>query len=82
MPTVTIQVPAASLSDSQKADLISKVTDVVVEVEGFPAIRPSVRVMIEEIPAGSYGVGGRVLDVEEAKAELAASATPPAGKAP
>ena len=28
------------------------------------------------------GVGGRILDVEEAKAALAASATPPAGEAP
>lgn len=79
MPTITAQVPAGTLTDTQKADLIRKVTDVVVEVEGFPAIRPSVRVLIEEIPASGYGVGGQVLDVEKAKAALAAAS---AEKAP
>jgi 4-oxalocrotonate tautomerase len=74
MPVVTVQVPAGALSDTQKASLISKVTDVVVEVEGFPALRPSVHVLIEEVPAGGYGIGGRPLDVEKAKAALAKAA--------
>jgi 4-oxalocrotonate tautomerase len=72
MPVVTVQVPAGALSETQKANLISKVTDVVVEVEGFPAIRPSVHVLIEEVPNGGYGVGGRAVDVEKVKAALAA----------
>lgn len=76
MPIITIQTPSGSLSDTQKSDLIRKVTDAVVEVEGFPAIRPNVHVLIDEIPAGGYGVGGRALDVEKAKAALAASAAP------
>lgn len=79
MPIITVQAPAGSLSDVQKTELIRKVTDVVVEVEGFPAIRPSVHVLIEEIPAGGYGIGGHALDVEKAKAALAAAS---AGKAP
>jgi len=74
MPIVTVQTPAGALSDTQKAELIRKVTDVVVEVEGFPAIRPSVHVLIEDIPAGGYGVGGRPLDVEKVRAALAAAA--------
>ncbi|TGY88763.1 4-oxalocrotonate tautomerase family protein [Marinicauda algicola] len=74
MPVVTIQTPAGALSEVQKAALISKVTDVVVEVEGFPALRPSVHVLIEEVPAGGYGVGGHAVDVEKAKAALAKAA--------
>jgi 4-oxalocrotonate tautomerase len=74
MPVVTVKVPAGALSATQKVNLISKVTDVVVEVEGFPALRPSVHVLIEEIPAGGYGVGGNAVDVEKAKAALAKAA--------
>ncbi len=74
MPVVTVQVPAGALSDAQKSALITRMTDVVVEVEGFPAIKPSVHVLIEEVPAGGYGVGGRAVDVEKAKAALAKAA--------
>jgi 4-oxalocrotonate tautomerase len=74
MPVITIQTPAGALDNTQKAALISKVTDVVVEVEGFPALRPSVHVLIEEVPAGGYGVGGRAVDVEKTKAALAKAA--------
>lgn len=74
MPVVTIQTPAGALSDAQKAALIAKVTDVVVEVEGFPALRPSVHVLIEDVPAGGYGVGGQAVDIETVKAALARAA--------
>jgi 4-oxalocrotonate tautomerase len=80
MPVVTIQVPAESLSDGQKAELVRRVTDVVVEVEGLPAIRPYVYVLVDEIPRPGYGLGGRVLDAETVKAMLAAAST--ADKAP
>lgn len=71
MPVVTIQVPAGSLSDAEKAAMISKMTDVVIEVEGLPAIRPYVYVLVAEIPARGYGVGGQ--DIESAKAARAAA---------
>ena len=74
MPVVTVQVPAGALDVDQKAAMIAKVTDAVVEAEGFPTIRPSVHVLIEEVPAGGYGIGGRALDVAKAKAALAAAA--------
>jgi 4-oxalocrotonate tautomerase len=74
MPVVTVQVPAGALNETQKTALIAKMTDVVVEVEGFPTIRPSVHILIEEVPSGGYGVGGRAIDVEKVKAALAAKA--------
>jgi len=80
IPIVSVQIPAGALSETQKGALIAKVTDVVVEVEGFPAIRPSVHVLIEEVPAGGYGIGGKALDVEKAKAALAAKAAAVAEK--
>jgi 4-oxalocrotonate tautomerase len=73
MSVVTIQAPAGSLSDDQKAQLIRKVTDVIVEVEGHPAIRPYVYVMVDDIPRPGYCLGGRALDAETIKAMLAAA---------
>ena len=70
MPIVTVQVPARALDGAQKTKMIQLVTDAVVEAEGFPAIRPSVHVLIEEVPDGGYGVGGRAVDVDKAKAAL------------
>jgi 4-oxalocrotonate tautomerase len=63
MPLVQVSVPAGSLTAEQKRELIAKVTDVVVEVEGIPAVRPSVWVQISEIPDGGWGMGGHAFDL-------------------
>lgn len=78
MPVVTIQVPARALVREQKEKMIRLVTDAVVEAEGFPALRPSVHVFIEEVPDGGYGIGGRAIDVEAVKAALSKNVKQPA----
>jgi 4-oxalocrotonate tautomerase family enzyme len=66
MPLVTISVHAGQLEDAQKARLISLVTDAVVEGEGFgTASRASTWVLIDEVPAGSFGVGGRQVRLDD-----------------
>jgi 4-oxalocrotonate tautomerase len=70
MPVVTIQVPARALGLEQKQKMVRLVTDAVVEAEGFPAVRPNVHVLIEEVPDGGYGIGGRAIDVDAVKAAL------------
>jgi 4-oxalocrotonate tautomerase family enzyme len=66
MPLVTISVHAGQLGDAQKARLISLVTDAVVEGEGFGAAsRASTWVLIDEVPAGSFGVGGRQVRLDD-----------------
>jgi len=66
MPLVTISVHAGQLEDAQKARLISLVTDAVVEGEGFGAAsRASTWVLIDEVPAGSFGVGGRQVRLDD-----------------
>jgi 4-oxalocrotonate tautomerase family enzyme len=66
MPLVTISVHAGQLEDAQKARLISLVTDAVVEGEGFGAAsRASTWVLIDEVPAGSFGVGGRQVSLDD-----------------
>lgn len=70
MPVVTIRVPARALDMEKKAKMVHLVTDAVVEAEGFAQVRPSVHVLIEEIPDGGYGIGGRAIDVDAVKAHF------------
>lgn len=66
MPLVTVSVHAGQLDDAQKARMISLVTDAVVEGEGFGAAsRASTWVVIQEIPAGSFGVAGSQVRLED-----------------
>jgi 4-oxalocrotonate tautomerase family enzyme len=65
MPLVTVSVHAGQLDKAQKARMISLVTDAVVAGEGYgDASRASTWVVIEEIPAGNFGVAGRTVDHE------------------
>lgn len=59
MPLVRMSVPAGALSAAQKTELITRITDVVVDVEGIEELRPLVHVLIDEIPDGGWGTGGR-----------------------
>lgn len=55
-------------SPEQKADLISRFTDVIVEVEKAELIRPFVYVIIDETGSDGYGLGGNPVGVTPAKA--------------
>lgn len=57
MPLVQIKGIGGFLSPAQKSDLIKKVTDAVVSVEG-EGLRPVTWVIVEDVPSGSWGVGG------------------------
>jgi 4-oxalocrotonate tautomerase len=63
MPLATIKIIAGVFDAQQKAALISKVTDAMVEVEG-EAMRPLTWVIVEEVQAGDWGIGGNGVDAE------------------
>jgi 4-oxalocrotonate tautomerase len=67
MPVVSVQIPEGSFTQEQKRDLVAKVTDVVVEVEGIPELRPAVMVLINEIADGGWGTGGRAPTLDQMK---------------
>ena len=67
MPLVTIDVIKNVFSDEQKADLIHKVTDAMVAVEG-EAMRPVTWVRIMEVEQGDWGIGGQLLRATDVKA--------------
>jgi 4-oxalocrotonate tautomerase len=79
MPVVQISVPEGTLTTEQKQQIVGRITDVMVEVEGFPQLRPSVHVLVNEVADGGYGVGGRVWTLESLKGTFGAEGTQSGG---
>jgi 4-oxalocrotonate tautomerase len=72
MPVVQISVPEGALSKDQKQQLISRITDVVVDVEGIPQLRPTVHVLVNEVADGGWGAGGKAWTLEALTAAFTA----------
>ncbi len=60
MPLVQIKGVGGYLTLEQKQELIKKVTDAVVSVEG-EGLRPVTWVTIEDVEPGAWGVGGQAV---------------------
>ena len=60
MPLVTIDVIKDVFTPEQKAEIIEKVTDAMVSVEGEP-MRGVTWVMIKEVEQGDWAIGGQRL---------------------
>jgi 4-oxalocrotonate tautomerase len=71
MPLVTIDVIKDVFTPSQKQDLIEKVTEAVISVEG-EALRPVTWVRIQEVQQGDWAIGGKLLRAGDVHAMAAA----------
>jgi 4-oxalocrotonate tautomerase len=71
MPLVTIDVIKDVFTPAQKRDLIEKVTDAMLSVEG-EALRGVTWVRVQEFEQGDWGIGGKGLTAADVHA-LAAS---------
>lgn len=70
MPFVQIKVIENVFSQAQKQEMIEKVTDTMVSIEG-ENMRPVTWVVVQEVKSGDWGVGGNALTTDAVK-ELAA----------
>jgi 4-oxalocrotonate tautomerase len=70
MPLVQIKLIEGVISDEKKRQMIEKVTDAMVSIEG-ESLRPYTVVMIEEVKSGDWAVGGKTLSTDEVKAVAA-----------
>ena len=59
MPFTTVKVIEGVFSKEQKAQLIDKITEAMIEVEG-EEMRHLTWVVIEEIKVGDWAIGGKV----------------------
>lgn len=75
MPLVQIKGVGGYLTLGQKQELIRRVTDAVVSVEG-EGLRPVTWVLIEDVSPGAWGVGGRPVTDEDLRTMALACQTP------
>jgi len=66
MPFVNIKLIEGVLTDSQKKEIITKVTDAMVSIEG-ENLRPVTWVVLEEVKSGDWGIGGKGYTTEDVK---------------
>jgi len=72
MPMINVRLIEGVFDDSQKREMIEKLTDAMVEIEG-ENMRPVTWVIVEEVTSGEWGIGGNPLSTADVKA-LAAGA--------
>lgn len=73
MPLVDIQLIEGVFSPAQKKDMIEKVTETMVQIEG-EAMRGVTWVRVQEISSGEWGIGGKTLTAGDVKALQAGAA--------
>ncbi|MCS6328857.1 MAG: 4-oxalocrotonate tautomerase family protein [Nitrospira sp.] len=66
MPLAQLKGLSGFLSMEQKQELIRKVTDAIISVEG-EGVRPVTWVIVEDVPSGQWGVGGTPVTTEALK---------------
>lgn len=60
MPFANFKVPANTLTEKQKEQIITRTTELYVEIYGERA-RANTLVLVEEVTDGGWGIGGHVL---------------------
>lgn len=73
MPFVNVKIIEGVFDDSQKREMIEKLTDAMVEIEG-ENMRGVTWVLIDEVKSGDWGMGGNAVTTADVHA-LAAGAT-------
>jgi 4-oxalocrotonate tautomerase len=67
MPLIEVKLIKNVFSPEQKREIIEKLTDAMVEVEG-ENMRSVTWVTVEEVASGDWGIGGNALTTEDVKA--------------
>ena len=73
MPLVTIDLIKDVFTPKQKQELIARVTEAMIQVEG-ENMRPVTWVRINEIASGDWAIGGRALKATDVQALAAGKA--------
>ncbi len=67
MPLLNVKLIEGVFSHAQKQEMIRKLTDTMVSIEG-ENLRPVTWVVIEEVKSGEWGVGGTPLTTSDVQA--------------
>jgi len=74
MPLIQVKVIEGVFTEAQKHDMVRKLTDAMVSIEG-ENMRPVTWVIVEEVGSGNWGIGGKPLTTADVKALAAGKAT-------
>jgi 4-oxalocrotonate tautomerase len=66
MPYVQVKLIEGVFDSNQKQDMITKLTEAMVDIEG-EAMRPVTWVTIEEVASGEWAIGGKALTTQDVK---------------
>ena len=67
MPLINVKVIEGVFSDSQKQEIVKKLTDAMVSIEG-ENMRQVTLVVIDEVKSGNWAIGGTPITTEYVKA--------------
>ena len=73
MPLLNVKLIEGVFTPKQKNEMIRKLTDAMVSIEG-ENLRPVTWVVVEEVKSGDWGVGGNALTTEDVKVLAAGAA--------
>ena len=76
MPFINVKLIEGVFDASQKREIVEKLTDAMVEIEG-ENMRPVTWCVVEEVRSGDWGIGGKPLTTADVKT-LAAGVLAPA----
>ena len=76
MPLIQVKVIEGVFTELQKQEMVRKLTDAMVSIEG-ESMRPVTWVVVEEVKSGDWGIGGKALTTADVKGLAAGK---PAGK--
>ena len=67
MPFVNVKVIEGVFTEEQKRDMVTRLTDTMVTIEG-ENMRGVTWVVVEEVKSGDWGIGGQALTTDAVKA--------------
>ena len=66
MPLVQVKLIEGVFSEAQKKEMIQKITDTIVSIEG-ENMRQVTFVIVEEVKSGDWGIGGKGMTTADVK---------------
>jgi 4-oxalocrotonate tautomerase len=74
MPLIEVKLIQGVFSQKQKQEMITKLTDAMVAIEG-ENMRSVTFVLVEEVQSGDWGIGGKPMSAADVKALAAGKTT-------
>jgi 4-oxalocrotonate tautomerase len=73
MPFIHVRVVAGVFTAQQKREIVERLTEAMVEVQG-EGMRQLTWCVVEEVPSGAWGIGGQAITADDVRAIARSSA--------